>query len=1714
MTGRKRGVVAAVVPSVPVSGVFLGGGRSVGPSTSSTAKLSVDDERLMAALLSDLDRHPTRDGDEDEEGEGEDDPARAGSGAALGDVALFAQPDAFSDALQAVYEADGALMQRTATAGRRAQRTLRKATSGSRGAFDVRPPQPIMDLDDLLDQATAAYTPHTAATTTTHQHDADIDNALSYSPPSSPHRDASGDGGAEGEGAAPMDAQHLSNLAALAAPAPPHKKKRREGGGFAFSSSRAIDSNASALPLASSRPSALPPSAPVPSSLPSASDVFSSVLSSSSSSSSNPSTASASAVPSSAAARAGLAGPSVAIASSLAKDCGLSPVGADSSLLLYYYDAYEDPVHTPGTVYLFGKALIPSLSASASTCLQVTGIQRNVFLLPRQFALLNADDESSVTDRRVERLDVFNELRDVLKEFGVESFKVKPVRRSYCFDRELPVDSASGASLLDPVDGVPSSAEYMKLVYPFTCRALPRSLKGRTFSRVFGTKSTALELLLLKRKLMGPAWLEVRELVKVDKVLSWCRFEYQVNDSKAISHCPADRCPADAPLFSLVSLSAKSVRNERGKAELVMVSLLHQPSVNIDTGGSGGGGAGGQGSADFGVSVETAVVPLPGQQLPTDWPLVLKTHNAKRANRLLVQCSNERALLGWLLTRLGNLDPDVLLSHDLHQGGIDLLCSRLHALKVPHWSKLNRLKRTQIPIASSSSSGEGGHFGGGSSLLDRGVGSGRLMVDTELMTKEFLAGQRLYSLGYLAEHLLSLPREDIDWQAVPSHYTRSSDLLRLTAHTEADCFIALRLAVHTQLLPLTKQLTALAGNTWSRTLRSMRSERVEWLLLHHFHALKFIVPEKYTAAEKREREARLTQQRIQAEGGGEGGGDNNDEDNEGEVDDDGDVQIIAGKGTQTRAQGGKGGSAAKKKRAGSGKGGAAAAKAKGAGSTSASRSRRGKPLYSGGLVLEPKRGFYEQFVLVLDFNSLYPSIIQEFNLCFTTLPHWRAPSNADAAAPHGAVVEQSQADAMDGEGAGEDAVVVAASSSALLPLPSADAPHGQLPAVLARLVARRREVKKLEKAASDPAVKASLHIRQMALKLVANSMYGCLGFTNSRFYAPSLAALITSQGRDILSSSVELCASLGANVIYGDTDSLMIDTATRSYDAAITLGQQLKREINKRHAVLEIDIDGVYRNMLLLRKKKYAALAIKDDGKGGRTEVREIKGLDAVRRDWCLLSKETGLMVLNFLLSGKAREEVIESIVLALHEVRSRLHHNTVHLDQFVITKKLTKHPHDYADGHAQPHVQVALQLIAKGEKIKADDVISYVVCTGEGVLAKRCYHPSTVIAASGALTVDVAWYLANQVHPPIVRLCGVMEELDSARIAHALGLDPRHYKQPTEQRQGGGGGEDEEEELIQLSSLYSDPEQRFRDCKPLSVHCPHCKQKVTFRGAIIIAEEEERKGDTDQPASTPSAPGVSSDPASSALWSSTSPSTTSSLPRPSAPSPAPPSSSPPPSSSSARPFASHGFSCPTPGCVGLLTDADDPSTLLAALHSAVLLSYRSAMQSYYTSNWQCNDSGCRHTTRDMSAHPRPRCLRPRCQGRPLLVSPAKSLYLHLLHLLHLFDTNAHLERVVREEKRRSDIREAQMAATNHSRPNEAGGGATSSASASAAAPPAPTSWMPPVPSVMPSELLSARQMELLRAMHERVTRLLSASHYHHIQPSTFHTSVGERRGR
>ena len=93
-------------------------------------------------------------------------------------------------------------------------------------------------------------------------------------------------------------------------------------------------------------------------------------------------------------------------------------------------------------------------------------------------------------------------------------------------------------------------------------------------------------------------------------------------------------------------------------------------------------------------------------------------------------------------------------------------------------------------------------------------------------------------------------------------------------------------------------------------------------------------------------------------------------------------------------------------------------------------------------------------------------------------------------------------------------------------------------------------------------------------------------------------------------------------VIYGDTDSVMINTNVDNIQDALKLGNEFKKEVNDSYRLLEIDIDNVFRRILLHAKKKYAAInMVPVDGK--YIEKLEVKGLDMRRREYCALSKET-----------------------------------------------------------------------------------------------------------------------------------------------------------------------------------------------------------------------------------------------------------------------------------------------------------------------------------------------------------------------------------------------------------------------------------------------------------------------------------------------------------
>ncbi|KAL3670271.1 hypothetical protein V7S43_004584 [Phytophthora oleae] len=505
--------------------------------------------------------------------------------------------------------------------------------------------------------------------------------------------------------------------------------------------------------------------------------------------------------------------------------------------------------------------------------------------------------------------------------------------------------------------------------------------------------------------------------------------------------------------------------------------------------------------------------------------------------------------------------------------------------------------------------------------------------------------------------------------------------------------------------------------------------------------------------------------------------------------------------------------------------------------------KRREASYAGGMVFAPKKGLYDNFVVLLDFMSLYPSIIREYNICFTTVERQLnedvpgAPSKKKKKSKP--MPQPENDDVADDEDVDQNLDQADASADSEIPaLPSSASEPGILPAVIKRLLESRKQVKqqlKIEQKEGNVEKAVLLDIRQKAIKLTANSMYGCLGFRFSRFYAKPIAALITSTGRQTLQRAKEVAEQeCGYDVIYGDTDSIMVDSRTETLDEAKRIGREIQAQCNKHFRLLELEVDYIFKRILLLNKKKYAALVLKERPNSEPSFDKEVKGLDMVRRDWCVISKAVGNEILDFILSGNSRDDVVESIHEHLEQVAERMRSGKEPIEQYVITKSLNKQPEQYPDRAKQYHVQVALALRAMGKPVGAGTHIPYVLCKEEEPgSGRRAYHPDEVKRANGKLNIDVEWYLESQIHPPVNRLCAHIEGTSSPQLAHCLGLDTAKFSHSAnhfgEENDGGDA----------IPSVLQNDTDRFKDCAPLEITCDRCKIATPFPGVFGTSKED-----------------------------------------------------------------------------------------------------------------------------------------------------------------------------------------------------------------------------------------------------------------------------------
>ena len=384
----------------------------------------------------------------------------------------------------------------------------------------------------------------------------------------------------------------------------------------------------------------------------------------------------------------------------------------------------------------------------------------------------------------------------------------------------------------------------------------------------------------------------------------------------------------------------------------------------------------------------------------------------------------------------------------------------------------------------------------------------------------------------------------------------------------------------------------------------------------------------------------------------------------------------------------------------------------------------------GGFVMESQPGLYES-VLVLDYKSLYPSIIRTFLIDPLGLIEGLREPDDEHSVPgfRGARFSRTR--------------------------------HC-LPAIIEQ-IANGREVAKREKNAP----------LSQALKIIMNSFYGVLGSSGCRFFDTRLASSITLRGHEIMLKTRALIEAQGYSVIYGDTDSTFVWLRSEHSEAdAARIGRELVQHVNQwwqAHvrdeyglvSALELQFETHYSRFLMptIRgaeegsKKRYAGLVMRPDGQAEMV----YKGLEAVRSDWSPLAQQFQQALYLRIFNRQPYQDYVRDFV---QRTLAGQH------DEWLIYRKRLRRPLSDYERNVPPHVRAARladeynDQQGRPRQYQNGGYISYVITVaGPQPLENRTAE------------VDYDHYLTRQLQPVADAILVFVDDDFSALVGGQMGL-------------------------------------------------------------------------------------------------------------------------------------------------------------------------------------------------------------------------------------------------------------------------------------------------------------------------------------------------------
>lgn len=371
------------------------------------------------------------------------------------------------------------------------------------------------------------------------------------------------------------------------------------------------------------------------------------------------------------------------------------------------------------------------------------------------------------------------------------------------------------------------------------------------------------------------------------------------------------------------------------------------------------------------------------------------------------------------------------------------------------------------------------------------------------------------------------------------------------------------------------------------------------------------------------------------------------------------------------------------------------------------RESRANGDYEGAFVQDPEPGLHAH-VACVDYTSLYPSIIITHNIdpyrvnctcCEGSAP--RSPSN------HWFCLRKT----------------------------------GFISGIEKSLIERRKKVKRAM-AKESGQKKLMLDSEQGALKVLANAMYGYLGYPGARWYKKDCAESVTAFGRKYMSDMIQHATDHDLKVIYGDTDSAYIELLSKA-----EVGDKLEPWLRKYNKTIPEDMDlkfeGYFPRGIFITKKRYALLT--EDDK------LYIKGLETKRRDWAKIAKDGQRKVLDMVLKESDPKGAASFV---LEEVQ-RLKEGDVPIDELVVHTQLTRSLKEFT-GNPTPHIEAMKKAMKDGHRYEVGDILQYVITNNGTSISDQARLISQVKAGD----YDSDYYINNQFIPAV------------SRIMYALGYD------------------------------------------------------------------------------------------------------------------------------------------------------------------------------------------------------------------------------------------------------------------------------------------------------------------------------------------------------